>query len=229
MTGTTTHLILAMAVFLTIHVVPSSALRGRLVAMMGQGGYLAFYSILSLAGIVWVVMAFNAAEFSGLLWYQPHVMNHVAAVLILVGFILFIGGQTQPNPAAVGQSVSPGDDPARGFMRITRHPFLVSVVLWGTAHMLVRGDYNALIFFGGFLVLAAAGTLLIDAKRRKADPDGWARYSAVTSIIPFLAILQGRNRLVVRELGWWRLVLAVVVFIGFLHLHPVIMGVDPLP
>ncbi|MDF1730896.1 MAG: NnrU family protein [Minwuia sp.] len=229
MTGTTTHLILAMAVFLIIHIVPSSALRGRLVAILGQGGYLAFYSILSLAGIVWVVMAFNAASFSGYLWYLPYVMNYVAAVLILLGFILFIGGQTQPNPASVGQSVAVGDDPARGFMRITRHPFLVSVVLWGTAHILVRGDYNALIFFGGFLVLAAAGTLLIDAKRRKADPEGWARYSAVTSIIPFLAILQGRNRLVVRELGWWRLLLAVVVFIGFLHLHPIIMGVDPLP
>lgn len=229
MTGTTTHLILAMAVFLIIHIVPSSALRGRLVGIMGQGGYLAFYSILSLAGIVWVVMAFNAAAFSGYLWYLPYVMNYVAAVLILLGFFLFIGGQTQPNPASVGQSVAAGDDPARGFMRITRHPFLVSVVLWGTAHILVRGDYNALIFFGGFLVLAAAGTLLIDAKRRKADPEGWARYSAVTSIIPFLAILQGRNRLVVRELGWWRLLLAVVVFIGFLHLHPIIMGVDPLP
>ena len=223
------HLIVAMAVFLAIHIVPSSALRGRLVAVLGELGYLAFYSVASLAGIIWVVMAFNAADFSGLLWYQPYIMNHLAVALILVGFILFIGGQTQPNPTAVGQSVATGDDPARGFMRITRHPFLVSVTLWATAHLLVRGDYNALVFFGGFLVLAVSGTLLIDAKRRKADPQGWARYSAVTSIIPFLAIVQGRNRLSVRELGWWRLLLAVIVFIGFLHLHPVIMGVDPLP
>lgn len=229
MTGTTAHLLLAMIVFLAIHIVPSSALRGRLVGLMGQGGYLAFYSLVSLAGIIWVALAYRAADFSGMLWYNPGGMNHLAALLIGLGFILFIGGQTQPNPASVGQSVAAGDDPARGFMRITRHPFLVSVVLWATAHMLVRGDYNALILFGGFLLLAAVGTLLIDAKRRKADPEGWARYSAVTSIIPFLAIIQRRNRLVLRELGWWRLLLAVVAFVGFLHLHPVIIGVSPLP
>lgn len=229
MTGTTTHLFIAMAAFLAIHIIPSSALRGRIVGVIGEKGYLGLYSIVSLAGIVWVVMAFNAATFSGYFWYLPYIMNYVSAALILLGFVLFIGGQTQANPAAVGQSVAAAGDPARGFMRITRHPFLVSVVIWGLAHMLVRGDFNALIFFGGFLVLAAAGTLLIDAKRRKADPEAWARYSAVTSIIPFLAILQGRNHLSVRELGWWRLALSVVVFVGFLHLHPVIMGVDPLP
>ncbi|MDF1720865.1 MAG: NnrU family protein [Minwuia sp.] len=229
MTGTTMHLFIAMVAFLAIHIVPSSALRGRIVAVVGEKGYLGLYSLISLAGLVWVVIAFNAAAFSGYFWYLPYIMNYISAVLILLGFVLFIGGQTQANPTSVGQSVAASGDPARGFMRITRHPFLVSVVIWALAHMLVRGDYNALIFFGGFLVLAAAGTLLIDAKRRKADPDAWARYSAVTSIVPFLAIVQGRNHLSVRELGWWRLALAVVAFVLFLGLHPVIIGVNPLP
>lgn len=223
------HLFIAMAAFLVIHIVPSSALRGRIVGVIGEKGYLGLYSVVSLAGIVWVVMAFNAAEFSGYLWYLPYMMNYISAVLILLAFVLFIGGQTQSNPTSVGQSVATTGDPARGFMRITRHPFLASVVMWALAHMLVRGDFNALIFFGGFLVLAAAGTRLIDAKRRRADPEAWSRYSAVTSIIPFLAILQGRNHLSVRELGWWRLVLAVVAFVLFLGMHPVIIGVNPLP
>ncbi len=106
----------------------------------------------------------NAAAFSGTYGICP-AGESTAAVLILLGFFLCssAGKVTQLNLASVGQSVAADDDPARGFT-ITRHPFLVSVVLWGTAHILVRGDYNARS--SADFWCSRRGTLLIDAKRQ---------------------------------------------------------------
>jgi uncharacterized membrane protein len=93
-----------------------------------------------------------------------------------------------------------------------------AVMLWAAAHIWARGDLKAVVFFGGFLVLAAAGTVLMD-RRKSANPD-WARFAAATSNLPFLAIAQGRNRVVWREIGWLRPLLAVAVYFAVLTVHP---------
>jgi uncharacterized membrane protein len=51
----------------------------------------------------------------------------------------------------------------------------------------------------------------------------------VTSNVPFIAIIEGRNSLRVGELGWWPVVLALVVYGLFLYLHQTLFGVSPLP
>jgi uncharacterized membrane protein len=71
-----------------------------------------------------------------------------------------------------------------------------AIMLWAAAHILARGDLKSLIFFGGFLALAALGTVLMDRRKEKAMTEDWRRFAAVTSNIPFVAIAQGRNRIV---------------------------------
>jgi uncharacterized membrane protein len=44
------------------------------------------------------------------------------------------------------------------------------------------------MFFGAFAVTALAGTVSIDAKRRRALGPGWQTFAAQTSIVPFAAI-----------------------------------------
>jgi uncharacterized membrane protein len=110
------------------------------------------------------------------------------------------------------------EDPARGIIRITRHPIMWGVMLWAAAHILARGDLKGLIFFGAFLVLAALGTLAMDSRKR-ANPD-WPRFAAVTSHIPFVAIAQGRNRIVWREIGRLRPAIGLAVFFAVLLFHP---------
>ena len=53
-------------------------------------------------------------------------------------------------------------------MRVTRHPFLIGVGLWAVLHLVANGDVASFIFFGAFAVTALAGTVSIDAKRRRA-------------------------------------------------------------
>jgi uncharacterized membrane protein len=110
-------------------------------------------------------------------------------------------------------------------IRITRHPLMWGVMLWAGAHVLARGDSKSLIFFGGFLLLAGMGTLLID-RRKRSNPD-WARFAAVTSNLPFLAIAQGRNRIVWREIGWLRPALGLAAFAALFVAHSWLFGARP--
>jgi uncharacterized membrane protein len=90
--------------------------------------------------------------------------------------------------------------------------------LWAAAHIVARGDVKSLVFFGGFLLLAAIGTASIDARKR-ANPD-WPRFAALTSHVPFAAIAQGRNRLDLREIGWLRPAIGLAAFLAVLAFHP---------
>lgn len=227
--GDFSGLVLATLVFLFIHIVPASALRAPIVRVIGEQGYLAAFSILSLAALIWMIMAFNASGSGGYLWYHAGKIQYVTAALMFIALVLGIGGLIGANPTSVGGKVSDSGDPATGFLRITRHPFLVSVVIWSIAHLIVRGEMRAIVFFGGLGVLAAVGTVLIDAKTARRLGPEWERFRDATSIIPFLAIIQGRNRFSFSELKIWRLAIGVVVFALILHFHVDIMGVPPLP
>lgn len=229
-TGELSHLVIATAVFLGIHIVPSSMLRGVITGAVGERAYTAGYSLLSIAGIVWMVAAFNAAGPGPVLWYNGGSVQYLSALLVLVALVIGFGGLTQPSPTAMGGGgIAAGADPAHGFQRISRHPFMTSVVIWGIAHLIVRGDLRAIVFFGGFTLLAGLGTLLIDAKQKARRGADWDRYATATSIIPFLAILSGRNRLVLSELGWWRPLAGVVIWAAIMHFHAALMGVYPIP
>jgi len=54
------YLALACIVFLLLHVVPSTPLRPALVGAVGERAYLGLFSLASLAGIVWMVIAIGS-------------------------------------------------------------------------------------------------------------------------------------------------------------------------
>jgi uncharacterized membrane protein len=79
------------------------------------------------------------------------------------------------------------------------------------------------------LMLALVGTASIDAKRRRALGAKWDAFAVQTSSVPFLAIAQGRQRLSLGEIGWWRIGLAVGVWALLAWAHPYLFGVRALP
>jgi uncharacterized membrane protein len=209
-----TNLVVATAAFLATHFVTSTPLRPKLVGAIGEWPYRGVYSLVAFVTLGWMIWAYAAAPREQL-WVGireiPYVVMPIAFVLIACGF--------WRNPTIVGaDKLLRSEDPARGMIRITRHPIMWGFMLWAAAHILARGDLKSLIFFGGFLLLAALGTLLMDARKR-SNPD-WPRFAAVTSHIPFVAIAQGRNRLVWREIGWLRPAIGLAVFFAVLPFHP---------
>ena len=77
-------------------------------------------------------------------------------------------------------------------------------------------------------VLAFAGTLNIDRRRRRAGGQAWRRLESETSNIPFLAIIQGRTEAHWSEIGWMRLLAGVFLYAAVLFSHPALFGVAPL-
>lgn len=222
------QLIAAAAFFLLIHLgVAGTRLRDALVARLGMKAWRALFSVASVAGIVWLVAAYARAPFE-LLWVAPDALRPVVVAVVLVAFLLMVPGLLTPNPTAANfESRLERADAASGIVRVTRHPFLWGTSLWAAAHLAMNGDAASLVLFGSLLLLCLAGTMSIDAKRRRAYGAQWERFAAATSNLPFGAIAAGRNRLVLAEIGWGRLALAVLSFAVVLYLHPRLFGGTP--
>jgi len=209
-----TMLVAATLAFLATHFVTSTPLRPALVNAMGEWPYRGLYSLVAFLTLGWMIWAYVAAP-RELLWIGN---RPIAYGVMPLAFILITCGYWR-NPTMVGaDKLLKSTDPARGMIRITRHPIMWGIMLWAAAHIAARGDAKGLIFFGSFILLAVVGTLAMDA-RKKSNPD-WPRFAAVTSHIPFVAIAQGRNRIVWREIGWLRPALGLAVFFLVLLFHP---------
>lgn len=224
-----TTLVLAGVAFVGIHVcIAGTRLRDRLVAALGEGPYLGLFSLLSVGTLWWMVQAYRGAPVLPL-WPPVPGLRAVAPLVMVVAMGLVVVGLVTPSPTATGGTgVLARDDAARGMLRVTRHPFLCGVALWAALHLLLAGTAAAVAFFGALLLLALIGPRSIDARRRRAFGARWERFAAQTSIVPFAAIAAGRNRLVVGEIGAWRLALAAVAYLAVLLLHGRLFGVPAL-
>ena len=227
------QLILASAAFLALHIfVSGTTLRDRLVSRLGEGAYLGLFSLASVGGLAWMLLAYGAARASAdnpVWWGVTPLSRHVQLVLMLLAVILVVAGLMTRNPGAVGQTGAlDAAEPVRGVLRITRHPFLWGVGLWSAGHLLVNGDLISFILFGAMGLLAIGGAASIDAKRRRTHGDAWAAFEARSSFIPFAAILSGRQSLRPGEFAL-PLLAGLAVYAALLLAHPMIAGVSALP
>jgi uncharacterized membrane protein len=221
-------LILAALFFIGIHLgISGTRLRDRAIAALGPGGYSAGFSIASVVGLVWLIIAYGWAPYLptwGLLaWWRP-----IAILLMLPATLLVVIGLATPNPTAVAQEKRLAEPPT-GIVRITRHPFLTGVSLWALVHLIGNGDVAALVFFGAFAIVGLAGTVSIDAKRLRLTGAAWPAFAAATSIVPFAAIAAGRNHFRPGEIGAWRWIAGLIVYALLLGGHGPIIGIPLLP
>ncbi len=222
-------LILASLFFLGIHFgIAATSVRDRLIERFGPLPYRIGFAASALFGLIFLVYAWRQAPLVPL-WGSPAIFRYLAVALMPLAFFLVIAGLTTKNPTRLGQESTLTDDfEPTGILRITRNPVLWGIALWAALHLLANGDLAATIFFGTFLILAVKGSFDLDRKRLRQFGERWRHYMAQTSNVPFLAVLQGKQRLVWQELGWWRLILALVLYFGFLHGHARLFGVAPL-
>jgi uncharacterized membrane protein len=221
-------LILAALFFAGIHLgIAGTALRGRFVAVLGERGFSAVFSLASLAGLAWLVIAYRGAPYlpswGMVLWWR-----WVLVVLMLPASLLVVIGLTTPSPTAVAQEARL-KEPPQGILRVTRHPFLVGTGLWALLHLVGNGDLASLVLFGCVALVAIAGTRSIDAKRRRRWGAAWDSFAAQTSILPFAAIAAGRNQFRPGEIGLWRWAAGILVYALLLGGHGPVIGVSPFP
>lgn len=220
------HLAFAAAAFFMLHrLVSASRLRGVVVHRVGEETFRRLFAIASLFCLVWLIVGYWFA----LGWtgnrplFQPaELARWVEWPLQYFALLLVIAGVSTRNPTTAGMQDAVQEDVTHGVLRITRHPFLWGVTLMSAGHMLVLPDLASWGFFGTLLFLAFTGTFSIDAKRRAVLGSDWTRFSAETSNLPFKAILQRRQRLSLREIGWRLPVITVAVFAFVIAAHALV-------
>jgi uncharacterized membrane protein len=192
-------------------------IRRRLVDKLGQWPFRGLYSLVSFgtlgpAAVLW----WQNRHLGPMLWELPYWPERIiAASLVLFGLFLFFQSLASPSPA----SMAPANNAVRGVLRITRHPINMALALWGLAHLLANGTLGDVAFFGSFFVVGVFGAYHMDARLKRQKGEGFVEFCRHTSVLPFAAILRGRNRLAVAEMSFPLAVIGVVVFVLLVLYH----------
>ena len=226
------NLVAAAAAFILLHLLVSgTSVRDGLVRRLGDGPYMGLFSLASVAGLIWLGMAYAAQRGDSLvLWDFGPGARHLQLVVQVLALLLIVPGLLTANPTSVRQEGAlDRPDVVKGMLRITRHPFLWGVAIWAAGHLMVNGDLGSLVLFGSLLVLALLGGRSIDAKRRRVLGPAYDGFAAQTSNIPFGAMMSGRQSLKLGEIGVWRIGAALLVWTALAFAHPYLFGVQALP
>ena len=230
MPGTIEGVLAAATFFVASHLLMArKTVRGWLVERVGETAFRGLYSAVALGALVWLVYARAGAPYVEV-WPESSWARHVPLVVMPFAAILLVCGLTTRNPTAIGGGVEPGDArPAPGIMQVTRHPTLWAIALWALAHMPPNGDAASLVLFGALAVLALAGMPLLDRKRSETLGATWGPIALTTSVLPFAAMISGRAKLRFDEIGAWRILAGVALYLILLMAHGPIIGRSVLP
>ncbi len=212
----------ALAVFFASHAVPvRPPVRPFLVARLGDGGFTAAYSVLSLGVLAWLIAAAGRAPHVPLWGWAPW-QNHLVLTVMLPVCLIVALAVGRANPFSFGGAHNDRFDPTRpGIVRLTRHPLLLALALWAGAHALANGNLAHVLLFATFAAFAALGGRLIDRRRRRSMGTAWDRLHAAVQAAP------------PRPQAWpalaARLAAGLALYAGLIALHPWLFGVSPLP
>ncbi|RXV66235.1 NnrU family protein [Roseovarius sp. A46] len=217
--------VVALAVFFLSHTLPlRPRVKSALVARFGQRGFALGYSALSLGVLYWVLMAAGRAPHVPL-WGWAAWQKHVTLLAMLAACVLAALAIRRPNPFSFGGRAGAGFDAARpGILRYTRHPLLVALALWAGGHMVPNGDLAHVALFGLFAGFAMLGQRIVDRRRKQALGPEWERLDAARRAVPAWPPRPASVRGGVARLG-----LGLAAFAGLVALHPLVIGVSPLP
>jgi uncharacterized membrane protein len=207
--------------FAATHMGLSSApVRSRVVAKLGDRGFLGLYTLVAFATFVPLVSSYFAHKHEGaFLWYlgsSPAVRWLMYAGMALA-LSLLVAALLRPSPAAI----VPGKTEVAGAYHITRHPLFMAVGLYGLLHLLVaRVNTTELAFFAGFPLFAWAGCRHQDRRKLATGDEKFRRFHDETVFFPFTgsAALRG-----LREIRL-PLLIGIALAIGLRFFHPRLFG-----
>ncbi|QOL82966.1 NnrU family protein [Pseudooceanicola spongiae] len=133
-------------------------------------------AVIALVAIVLMVIGYRSADVSPV--YAPPVWGQHLNNLLMVFSVLMLG-------------TSHSKSRLRGMLR---HPMFLAVILWGVAHLLVRGDVAALLLWGGMIVWAVAGWIVTNARHPDYIPYSGGKLAgdirlAVITVVVFVVIV----------------------------------------
>lgn len=211
------ELVAANITFVGLHFAMSHPLRQPMVGALGEKGFSAAYSLISLAAFAWIVIAFRAAP-------SPDMAGSgdagwiAASVLMIPALVLFCGSfsgnPALPQPGATAFAMAQ----PHGVFLVTRHPMMWSFALWALAHIVLFWSTRTLITAVAMGFLALVGAHLQDRKKQLQLGDAWGEWQSKTRYWPRFGQML--------NVSWklWAAAIALWLLISWLHL--LIAGID---
>jgi uncharacterized membrane protein len=148
-------LIVGLIVFLGTHALRVLApdWRERTMARLGLTVWRTLVSLGSLGGLALIVWGFAQARLTTrILWLPPFWTRHVAALLVLIAFVLLASFFV----------------PCNAIKTRARYPVTLAVAVWAAAHLLANGREVDIVLFGAFLLWAVWDLAVMYRQDRRA-------------------------------------------------------------
>ncbi len=161
-------LLTGLVIFLGLHSLSIFArgVRNQWVERFGAGPFKAVYAVIAVVGLGLVVHGYGAARSEGVFVYSPPTgLRHLALLLMVPVFPLLIAAYVPSKTAAK-----------------LKHPMLVAVKTWATAHLLANGYLADILLFGSFLVWAVLDRISLKRRNARTAASGPLRNDAIVWI-----------------------------------------------
>lgn len=119
----------------------------RLRATLGSAGY-PVMAVAIVTSVVMMVLGYRSAAVDTIYWGRSPMMVGINNILMLLAFYCYA------SSAAKGAKIWLGTK--------LRHPQLMGVSIWASAHLIVNGDMPSFVLFGGLLVWAVVEMFVIN-------------------------------------------------------------------
>src|SRR3546814_10138861 len=147
----------------------SHPLRAPMAQALGERGFQALYSLVSLTAFAWVILAYQAAPSADLAGSGE--AGWIVATIVMLPALVLLAGSFAGNPALpmTGAKALAGAQAAagpRGAFRVTRHPRMWAFGLWALSHIILMWSWRSLITAVAMGLLALVGAHLQDRTKR---------------------------------------------------------------
>lgn len=202
-----------------------AALRPRAEKYIGPRLYRIFFALVSIPFATTLIIYFINHRYDGLqLWNFQGVpgMQSVVWVLSAISFLFLYPATFNLLEIAAVQKPQVHLYET-GIIRITRHPQMVGQVIWCVAHALWLGTSFMLVTCAGLILHHLFGVWHGDRRLTLRYGEAFEAVKARTSVIPFLAIFQGRQSMKLQEF-LRPAYIGVAIFVGILWwVHPLMI------
>lgn len=124
-------------------------------------------------------------------WGRSPALTGINNLLMLVAFYVYASGATPPGR------------PRNRLGTLIRHPQLIGFSIFCVAHLVVNGDLESFILFGGLLVWALAEMVVINRAEPDWQPPEWGGVKSEVRIGVIAAVVFAVVALIHGWLGPW--------------------------
>jgi len=199
-----------------------AALRSFATRLVGERLYRVGFATFSLPLAAIMIQYFVTHRYDGIILWQIRTLPGIHELVWLLSFLSFyflypgtfrlleIAAIKEPKLRLFGE----------GIIRVTRHPQLWGQILWCIGHTLWLGSSFSVVTSLCLVSYHFFGAWHGDYRLRLKYGEEWKNAEENTSIVPFVAVFRGKQKLVVSEFLSPAYLVVTIFTLGLYLLHP---------